>query len=602
MDYTQKKFEFLKTVEAPNLKKLLKLAVETRAEKEDCTYEMLTKKNANRTGQVPFEDVEKLCELLYNTWYHNTLSAPQNQLSHEVQTYVEKLRTSPHLHPDAVRKQGFYNFIESDKLREEFGNTSRMRFAHNQYHEGFISRDVTQKSLPTDFLYIDPRVLFGRKQGSERTQVDCRLYLNLKAPNICKVAHEIILQSKAKKLSIEFKIAGNDNRNDTLVIYTNYHTAPRIVSVLNEIKNNSPELFDGCEKMGPALGKIDGFIGFGEESTFAKTSYNLQRAEAINDMASKIKNQTIRSILFDDQPLILTSQNEKLSRFDYLKYLIKTRVTEQTKADIDFLKEENSQQIETLVDTLQSCLLSGKEFKPQAIFEDKKGKNISFSDLFFSYEDKLANVFDVSEDDKIKRNFYINQNLYSSSSLGKNVSAEGREQNVDVFLFNLFEEVILEKLARPSAYSQDGLNHQNFFSRRTALKKLENKTFEGEMIVKNAIFWYKMHKMNEENCLPMVAYPAKPTHSQTQQNYVEKKEDIKEFLNFNFDAALLNAVPSKREEMVQKMTNMKLAERFFKKYDLSCKNFALNYSTEREFEQFKHDEFMEKISQTPSFF
>ena len=121
------------------------------------------------------------------------------------------------------------------------------------------------KDKGSSFVHIRSDLFYHPKKPKQDTE--CRLYLNLKAENIAKVARLALRLGQRKGLSLYFKFSEKrlDQRNDTLLFYCSYEEASEVVDLIEEIKSAEPKLFEGTEKDLSHLGVINGYIGFGEE-------------------------------------------------------------------------------------------------------------------------------------------------------------------------------------------------------------------------------------------------------------------------------------------------------------------------------------------------
>lgn len=274
-------------------------------------YEAFTKVNAHDTEKMQMQDIFELNKVTYDHWYDyiSKFKSPEyvkgmqlssrNVSSKSIEYLRNVFAQGEKVSDDYLCSilQKINEFLSEDKYKKE--NMAMEDVANLIYGENLdpvlikarlgvfsaqgggvpLSKDKNGSIIVRkDFVHTYP---FVKSNGAN---IDCRLYLNLKANNIKPVAEKLMEQCfKDKKGKLYFKHWTADDRNDTFLIYTDYEKAQYYVDVLKNMKKESPHLFVGAEKTNPFLATIDGFIGFGEEPTYTHSSFNAERSEALNE-------------------------------------------------------------------------------------------------------------------------------------------------------------------------------------------------------------------------------------------------------------------------------------------------------------------------------
>lgn len=147
---------------------------------------------------------------------------------------------------------------------------------------------------------------------------DIRLYLNPKRANAVLLANEII--KKMGNNPIYLKLQADQQmdiigRSEKIVIFTNKQLGKngvtnvnQVISAINQIKKEKPNLFKGCENVNPFLKKIEGVAAIAQHpknSVYIKSdgktlqippSYNSLLAEALNESVEMATNELTNGV------------------------------------------------------------------------------------------------------------------------------------------------------------------------------------------------------------------------------------------------------------------------------------------------------------------
>lgn len=276
-------------------------------------YDTLTTTVKNpEPSTVCSQDLIDFSKIVYDCWY-----------DYICETSPETVSNKPQLNPQKMPAEKCYEYIFGE--RAELFMSTGLHPMLSQSKEDPSAGD----KLHSDFIHVMP---YGAPKD-----ISCRLYLNLLPENAMKLGEILLKDGLKNKRKTYFKFSTENSRNDTFLIYTNYHKVQEFVDLLRQIKTQRPELFEGCENAFPTMPMIDGFIAFGEEPKYAHSSYNLERANAIDEFYAGLERAEIEAI-GNYSSTIKTSDGQQLGLEEYLKYRIRKSFIETvygTKKDIE---------------------------------------------------------------------------------------------------------------------------------------------------------------------------------------------------------------------------------------------------------------------------
>ena len=160
---------------------------------------------------------------------------------------------------------------------------------------------------------------------SKKMKIEHRLYLNVDPLDIYKVSIALIKKCISRNIPFDFKFDRIGNRDDTLIIYTDTEHLVDFISILNEIKQDHPDIV-GRFKNPPILtGDIGGWIGYGSEPATRGTSFNEVRAKAIE----KAMDEAVTKWIEDHFIRLLTYNNNTIHVYEYVTAIITEDIMKQ---------------------------------------------------------------------------------------------------------------------------------------------------------------------------------------------------------------------------------------------------------------------------------
>lgn len=128
-----------------------------------------------------------------------------------------------------------------------------------------------------------------------------RLYLNCQNSDIDFIIRRLLEKFKEKSLSYNLKFDTSEvARDDKIIIYTDTFHLLDYIEILKEFEREYPEIMKRTPNPPILVGKIDQWIGYGDEPEYEAESYNDLRTRLFYDT---ITDQTLTRIINDKEVL-----------------------------------------------------------------------------------------------------------------------------------------------------------------------------------------------------------------------------------------------------------------------------------------------------------
>jgi len=376
--------ELLSTIKSPTLEECLQKSIVKGYDDYD--------NNAHNTWQtgVDLKGLEEFCKILYIDW-RNDLINNIDSLQGGYKNLAIIVRDSEIFNPSSIesRKSNtpFYSFFQKgfknivNKIVTEnpiLSNVKDVQIVGKlQNDKPFIPEQ--DGPVPDNFF----RVLGFNFVGQQREKEEARLYLNLMSKNIPSFMKEFYIECRKRKLPFQCKFSLCDNRNDTFLLYTSYDRLCIYKDIIEEIKQNSPQLFEGTEKVNQNLGVIDGYIGYGEEPEVRDSkgelySFNSLRKEVVNDIVSAVKSEKNKLLPKQVNDSYFAFMKGKHCTFnEACKLLLEEFMTTNMQASGDVPSLNVNMFLSEFKRNIQECILAGKPVKDILWDGVNDGKNFS---------------------------------------------------------------------------------------------------------------------------------------------------------------------------------------------------------------------------------
>lgn len=274
-------------------------------------YTALVEQNINKSNKkIKKEDILDLYKFVYDKWYNYIKSLDKNECDEKSYGAIQFIKRNPKYAKENMTPENCQYFIFNtceNELRD-----SKIQFLRTQNEFDPV------RYFTDDFIYIYPNLLPSKEK------IECRLYLNLKPENVIPFIKKFLTESENQKVKTYLKFYTKPcARNDNVIIYTNYDDIQKQITIINQIKQENPYLFEGAIVGNPFLASINGFIGFGEEPKYQHSSFNYERANAMCQFVKALYEEETRKI-GNFKGKIKNSVGQALNIHEYLKYVITT--------------------------------------------------------------------------------------------------------------------------------------------------------------------------------------------------------------------------------------------------------------------------------------
>ena len=226
-------------------------------------YSSLVKMNQTKdSSQINLDDRETFMVEAYNQWIENMLKLDDAHIQ-----YLEKSRGM-----DAKQMQQY--------LRG-FGKVSSMDDIKRLKSNPLFEEEINGWELQDGWEHIKSQYISGRTEN--RIQVKHRLYVGCQNQDMWKLAQLFKSKCQEQQIPFYFKLGSSSERDDKMVIYADTDNLGNYISALQEIAQEHPEIMQRCGEPPALTGKIDGWIGIGDEPPLKANgknqSYNSLRAD-----------------------------------------------------------------------------------------------------------------------------------------------------------------------------------------------------------------------------------------------------------------------------------------------------------------------------------
>lgn len=214
-----------------------------------------------------------------NEFYVTTYTKWRDDVVNMTKEEFEALKAKGKLKNDFIRVREFIRKCPLPQTKEDVMNILYAK-KDNDLMDALDHYNPFEQ-VQTSWTYLASRYYDNRK--SSAFPIAHRLYLNIDSDAVHKVVTELFNKCYEYGITYEFKFSEAANRGDSLVIYCSNDNILLFVKLLELIKKEHPELVDKFHKPPIFTGVYDGWIGYGEEYKNAKSSYNSDRCDIIEE-------------------------------------------------------------------------------------------------------------------------------------------------------------------------------------------------------------------------------------------------------------------------------------------------------------------------------
>lgn len=528
-------------------------------------YTYFITKDACNTGSIDMLELSEFLLKIYSDWYflhknNNTAGLGAFRLLNEYK-----------YSPVSLTQKDCYELIKSC----EYSDILPVSFQYvNKLEEKYFV------SIKTDMLY-------GRKFNDQ--ELMARLYINLPATKILDFVKEFLDRVYMEELPATIKFLNSDDRCDTVIIYCDYEFAQKVVDTIVDIKYDYPNKFVGVGEVSELLGKVNDFIGFGEQPTNEHT-YFKSRCLAIESIYKLASNQVLKEkIVAPEEKIIFVKNGKNYTPTEYLIYLIEKnaiKIIEDKISKLENLEEKDLGSLSRLY-RLRENLSSEIDFELQSKMLKKSitrnaKYELAISDDMIDYEydyiNKLYNVFASIEDKAEYKTDEQKKKLIADIIF--NTTDEFCGANTREALYEYFREELasaLEELCNKSLdeikYSRQSsilsnLKMKGCMKLKKILKGVLNDSDEGKEYIDKCINDYV--RILSSNALDNV------------EIYVL---DNKLSLGASLNEDIIHSFPSLKEDIEKLTLNGGFIDTIITRFDININNMCINKLTKNNCKQ-----------------
>ena len=448
-------------------------------------YTYVVKSGAWNSGTLDDKDINEFVLRYYSDWYF--------------------------LHKNTYNKD-----IKAVKLLSE-GRYAPVNLVGDSCFE-LIKGGEYAETLPISFQYINrledkyficvkTDVLYNRHYKNSGRE--CRLYINLKCSSLLEFAKEFLDRAYTVEFPAVLKILNNDERFDTVTIYTDYEYVQTIIDMINLMRKECSSIFkDAIGELSPMLGVVDDYIGFGEQSSMGHT-YLMSRCMAFSSLQNIAGLKLLRDgIVGEEKKIIARSDGSTYTPTEYLHYLIEKNAVKLVESKIEELESagiESGEEInklyamrEDIVSSLNMTEEVGKLKKSLTRNEKYTLKINDVGEDDFDYESKLYRLFSTEDDRILGRHAGMGKkDLISSNIFTLTESFQGVDTKeflnqyfkgkLAVVIKNVIEEELLSVKRNKTSNIIQELKKKACAKLRSILSSLLDDSDEGRVYIGRAV-------------------------------------------------------------------------------------------------------------------
>ncbi len=234
-------------------------------------YKKLVQQNQTKDSSIiKLEDEETFFVKIYNQWIENICNLDE--------AHIQYLESSNGM--DAKKMQQY--------LRN-FGKVSSMEDIRRLKESTLFNKEINDLEVQNGWEHIDSKNISVMAKGIGL--VKHRLYISCQNQDMWKLAQLFENKCEDQQLPFYFKLGVAAERDDKMVIYADTDNLANYINILQEIAQENPKIIQRCGKPPVLTGKIDEWIGIGDEppkKNGKNSSYNSIRTRIFEDSIEEV--------------------------------------------------------------------------------------------------------------------------------------------------------------------------------------------------------------------------------------------------------------------------------------------------------------------------
>ena len=182
--------------------------------------------------------------------------------------------------------------MDAKKMQQylrNFGKVSSMEDIRRLKESTLFNKEINDLEVQNGWEHIDSKNISVMAKGIGL--VKHRLYISCQNQDMWKLAQLFENKCEEQQLPFYFKLGVAAERDDKMVIYADTDNLANYINILQEIAQENPEIIQRCGKPPVLTGKIDGWIGIGDEppkKNGKNSSYNSIRTRIFEDSIEEV--------------------------------------------------------------------------------------------------------------------------------------------------------------------------------------------------------------------------------------------------------------------------------------------------------------------------
>ena len=237
-------------------------------------YNSLVKMNHTRDNSgIDLSDKEVFLVETYNQWIENVLNLGEQDIKR--------------LEGEGIKAKEMQEYLQS------FGKVSSLQDIEKLTNNSLFDDEKNGWEVNDGWEHIKSQYISARKES--RIPVKHRLYVGCQNQDMWKLAREFKNKCEEQQIPYYFKLGSSSERDDKMVIYADTENLANYIDVLQKIAQEKPEIIQRCGEPPALTGKIDGWIGIGDEPPLKANGKN----QSYNSIRADIFENAIEETLLD---------------------------------------------------------------------------------------------------------------------------------------------------------------------------------------------------------------------------------------------------------------------------------------------------------------
>lgn len=231
-------------------------------------YSLLVTINKSKdSSSINLEDREDFLVKTYNQWIENMISLDDAHIQYLESNYKMDAK-------------------EIQQYLKSFGKVSSIEDIKRLKSNPLFDKEINDWELQDGWEHIKSKYISGRTENG--ISVKHRLYVSCQNQDMWRLAQLFKSKCEEQQIPFYFKLGMSAERDDKMVIYADTDNLLKYINILQEIAKENPEIIQRCGKPPILTGKIDGWIGIGDEPPKKNGSYNSIRTRIFEDSIEEV--------------------------------------------------------------------------------------------------------------------------------------------------------------------------------------------------------------------------------------------------------------------------------------------------------------------------